>query len=434
MDSQIEQIKRTLNLLFQPGDTIELRCVGDRTINGFYRDTHKLAQDAHDLNSNFSPLQNTYVCLNPVRSDLYARRPDQFSYAQKGESVKDCDISCRRWLLIDIDPIRPTGVSATSEQKQAAIEVAKTVYGWLQDQLGATCIICADSGNGGHMLIRLRDVFANDETRWVCERFLQMLSDQFSTDQAKVDLTTFNSSRICTIYGTIKRKGSDIPEQPHRLSKLLHVPDPLQPVDWQRLASLADPYPGEQQAAPQPAGPTWDVDALLRQHELRFSRDDNYRTNSGDLATRFELEICPFNAEHNDRSAVILQWQNGAVCFKCHHDGCAGKGWRELKQLWGLPDGNGITTEDIILPSPPAQQQSELVIVRSQDVETESIAWLEQDRFVIGGINLCAGRGGIGKTYFLCDLVARITNSALSAPTASHCSTVVCCTPRAKIT
>jgi hypothetical protein len=35
---------------------------------------------------------------------------------------------------------------------------------------------------------------------------------------------------------------------------------------------------------------------------------------------------------------------------------------------------------------------------------------------VVGGINLFCGRGGIGKTYLLCDLVARITNRSLLAP------------------
>ncbi len=83
-----------------------------------------------------------------------------------------------------------------------------------------------------------------------------------------------------------------------------------------------------------------------------------------------------------------------------------------------MPASEGITAADIILP---AQQQillprPELLIVRSHDVQTEQVGWLWQERFVVGGINLCCGRGGIGKTFFLCDLVARITNDSLTAP------------------
>ena len=46
--------------------------------------------------------------------------------------------------------------------------------------------------------------------------------------------------------------------------------DPLQPVEWQRLAVLVEPYPGEQQPAVTPisSGQGWDVERLLQQHGL----------------------------------------------------------------------------------------------------------------------------------------------------------------------
>jgi len=358
MEPEIDQIKRSLSVLFEPGDTVEMRCVGDRTINGFYRDHDKLEEDACQLNGKgFNSPQNVYVCLIPVHPELYARRADQFGYARKGAGVRDQDIVCRRWLLVDVDPVRPAGVSATDEQKRAAIDLAKQVFAWLQDQLGGGCIVCADSGNGAHMLIRLGDLTADDESHWVCERLLQRLAERFSDNQAKVDTTTHNAARICTLYGTVKRKGSDIPEQSHRLSKIVHVPDPLLPVEWSRLSALVAPFPGNQPAEvcyPPTTGDVegWDIDQLLDQRGLEYTRTDDYPTRSGELATRYELEVCPFDPAHNDRSAFLLQWQNGAVCFGCHHDGCHGRGWQELKQAWGLPDGNGVTAADIILPQP----------------------------------------------------------------------------------
>lgn len=136
MQADKDHIKRSLELLFQRGDTIELRCVGNRTINGFYRDLDKLADDAFRLNSSFDPLENCYVCLNPVQPELHGRRADQFSRCAKGESVSDRDVLHRRWLLIDCDAIRPKDVSATNPQKQAAVEVANQVYTWLEEELG----------------------------------------------------------------------------------------------------------------------------------------------------------------------------------------------------------------------------------------------------------------------------------------------------------
>jgi AAA domain-containing protein len=403
-----------LQVLFAPGDTVEMRCVGNRTINGFYRDLNKLSKDAAALNYDFNPQQNVYVCLNPVQPELYARSADRFGPTDRGGSVKDNQVVCRRWLLVDIDPVRPSGVSATDQQKQMAQAVATQVYTWLCQQLGKECLVCADSGNGSHILIRLADLPANNETRWVCERFLTMLSDRFSNDQAQVDKSTFNAARICTCYGTIKRKGSDIPEQPHRLSKLVYVPDPLQPADWQTMAGLVDPFPGKQPAQPSTNGQALiDIPQLLQQRKLEYFQDDQYQTQSGEIASRFVLDVCPFNTEHTDRSAVITQWpSNGAVAFKCHHDGCTGKDWPSLRQLWAVPAAE-ITADNIIFSAPAVQ---ELVIVKSQDIIPEPIDWLWQDRLVVGGINLCAGRGGIGKTYFICDLVARITNPSLTAP------------------
>jgi hypothetical protein len=109
-----------LQILFQPDDTVELRCVGNRTINGFYQDQCKLAKDAAALNYDFSPQQNVYVCLNPVLPELFAKCADKFEPTKRGGSVKDSQVVCRRWLLVDIDPVRPSGVSATNSQKQAA--------------------------------------------------------------------------------------------------------------------------------------------------------------------------------------------------------------------------------------------------------------------------------------------------------------------------
>ena len=143
MEADIGQIKRSLQLLFQEGDTIELRCVGNQTINGFYRDPDKLAQDAHHLNSALHPPENCYVCLNPTLPELYARRAERCAVCKKGESVRDADVVCRRWLLIDVDPVRPAGVSATDAQKQKTTELAQHVYSWLQEQLGEGCIVVA---------------------------------------------------------------------------------------------------------------------------------------------------------------------------------------------------------------------------------------------------------------------------------------------------
>ena len=348
-----------------------MRCVGQgRTIDGYYRDLEKLSLDATALNNDFNPHQNVYVCLNPVLPDLYARRPEQFGQVERGGAVKDHQVVCRRWLLIDIDPVRPSGVSATGQQKEAAEAVATDVYAWLTAHLGMECLVCADSGNGSHILIRLDDLPADDHTRRVCERFLAMLSDRFSTELAKVDKTTFNAARITTCYGTVKRKGADIPEQPHRRSKLVRVPDKVKPADWNILAGLVKPFVQERQThCPSNGQAGVDIPQLLEKRGFEYHQDNHYQTSSGETATRFVLDVCPFNPEHNDRSAVIIQWPStGAVAFKCHHDGCAGNDWSKLAQRWQVPGSKDISVTDIVLPT----QRSSSASLDSYDSYTEA--------------------------------------------------------------
>ena len=354
----LEEVKHTSVVLFPLGETIELRCVGHHhTIGGYYHDQQKLAEDACTLNLDFEPKENVFVCLNPINPQLYGRRPDKFAQVNKGEGVQDSDVICRRWLLIDVDPVRPSGVSATGIQKAAAHAKAKQIFNYLIEDLHLPEPVCADSGNGAHLLLPLANLPNDNETKWACEKLLRYLGDRFNDAEVKVDQTTSNAARICTLYGTVKRKGSDTPEQPHRLSKLLHVPDPLIPATLEQLLVIVGPYPGHQQRTDpepatglQPSG--WDIEQLLQNRGIEHDRDDNYASERGP-ATRYVLTICPWNPEHNDRAAYVIQWPDGAVAAGCHHDGCTSKGndWQTLKKLWGLRAGLGISEADIIFPA-----------------------------------------------------------------------------------
>ena len=90
MTADFEEVKNTLMVLFAPGATVEMRCVGNgKTINGYYPDLEKLASDACRLNTDFSPRENVFVCLNRVDPQLYARRADQFGAAGKNTGAID---------------------------------------------------------------------------------------------------------------------------------------------------------------------------------------------------------------------------------------------------------------------------------------------------------------------------------------------------------
>jgi len=61
-----------------------------------------------------------------VRPDLIARAANRLR-VRAAETTADADVPHRRWLLIDIDPVRPSGVSATDSELAIARERAQAV-------------------------------------------------------------------------------------------------------------------------------------------------------------------------------------------------------------------------------------------------------------------------------------------------------------------
>ena len=49
----------------------------------------------------------------------------------------------------------------------------------------------------------------------------------------------FNAARIVKAYGTVARKGDDIPERPHRLSRILESRQASKPVPLELLRKMA---------------------------------------------------------------------------------------------------------------------------------------------------------------------------------------------------
>jgi hypothetical protein len=57
----------------------------------------------------------------------------------------------------------------------------------------------------------------------------------------------------------------------------------------------------------------------------------------GSQGRKWELETCPFNHEHTGGCAVVTEGGNGAIGFKCHHNGCADNHWRDVRELFAGP-------------------------------------------------------------------------------------------------
>lgn len=234
----IERLAGWLRLFVEPGQVVELLAfdVGKKghTVGGFF-DAEHLPDMAAAALSLSGRARGVYFTLNPLRPDLLDRSPNQVRQLGKGGGAEDADVRRRRWLFVDVDPVRPGGCSATDAEKAEAVERAEEVRRYLTER-GWPEPIQADSGNGLHLLYRV-DLPADDGG--LVKRVLRALAARFDDADVMVDTKVFNPARIDKLYGTRACKGTETPDRPHRGSAVLHVPEPLEVVPRELLDSLA---------------------------------------------------------------------------------------------------------------------------------------------------------------------------------------------------
>lgn len=320
-----DEVRKSISVLQDPQEIFEARVIGTqrKVINsGYFRDAETLfkAFDSIDLRN-----RNVYITLGKVKQECFSRSQREH-FEQTNVTTSDTDISGYQWLFIDIDPVRPTGISSSQEELKTAQELARKVYLYLQG-LGFEEPVKALSGNGCHLFYRI-SVMNDAAGRALVEKCLKVLASLFDTDQVKVDTTNYNPARICKLHGTLAQKGASTPERPHRMSRIFSVPDRIlftSKIFLEKLAAeLPDDPPRESRKSYQSAE-TFDLYDFMRRHEITYKEDSN------DRAKIFKLDECPFDHSHKDGDAKIFLYHDGAVAFKCHHNSCRGYKWQDVR-------------------------------------------------------------------------------------------------------
>ena len=236
-----DEIRRALHLITDGVFEIRIPKAGrHRTIRGYFNDVETAAKAAAAWSGKVPAV---YLTLNPVNPALLARASNRLeTYAET--TTSDADILSRRWLLVDFDPKRPAGISASAPEHAAALKLTEAVREWLHD-CGWPDPIVADSGNGGHLLYRLALTHEADNTTTV-QQVLKALAARFDTSAVVIDQSVFNPSRISKLYGTWTCKGDDTADRPHRLSRILSAPAEPEPVALDLLEELARQVPASE--------------------------------------------------------------------------------------------------------------------------------------------------------------------------------------------
>ena len=342
-----DEIRRAAGVLFEPGQVIEVRAFPEsgRPRSGYFDDLDALAKTTDALAADPS-ITGIYWTINPVDPVLLARRHNSIGPAK--ETTTDAGIMRRRWLLVDADPERPSGISATDGEKAAAFARADEIAAALE-KAGWPAPVRADSGNGVHLLYRV-DLPNDADATALIRRCLEALSARFSDEAVKVDTTVSNAARIVRLYGTPNRKGANMPDRPHRPTALATVPDALEPVPVELLQALADEADEPATATPTgtararittadtKAGDGLDLRAWLEKYAEKLAALGIAvrEKPKGDHRFFGEFTKCPFSQDHTT-GAFIGQADHGGIYARCQHDSCGGSAgpnrWHEIRAL-----------------------------------------------------------------------------------------------------
>jgi energy-coupling factor transporter ATP-binding protein EcfA2 len=373
-DAPITVIARFLRALFRPGDVFEVRApkCADKpgstyrsTASGYYTfdSIDKAATDIAALdNKGVAP--GIYVTLNPVRSDLLARAFNRVE-RKAGATTADPDVRCRRKLLIDLDPRRPSDVSATDSELALAHALAEQIMAALR-ALGWREPIRLNSGNGVHLIYEI-DLPTDDGG--LVENLLEALGTKFDTDAVKVDRGVFNASRISKIPGTMARKGDDlrgvpaVEDRPHRRAEIVSIPEQMVPLPRELMEAFVAEHgpktPGPKAAAnraPQsrPASGKFaqfdhspeGVRDYLEQHGVEIKGEGRK-----DDATVLYLARCPVNPECVSTSGTdiaVFVGDDGEIGYSNLHSRGAGLHWRDVREALepGYADFAGESEDD----------------------------------------------------------------------------------------
>lgn len=323
-----KEIRKTIALMKPEGQLFEVRVIyGNKAMySGYFTNADDLMR-AFDELRNFADC-NIYMSLNSINTACYDRiQKNRFEKNAKA-TTSDHDVVGYDWLMIDLDPKRPSGTSSTDEQIEKAKEQGNKIYQFMRN-LGFSKPLFANSGNGVHLLYRIR-LKNSDENRKLIEMSLKTLNMLFASPEIDVDMKNFNQSRVCKLYGTTAQKGANSDTRPHRMSYIIGNPESIEVNDIKYLQKLCDLYPKEEKPQKynnyQPR--EFDLEEWLNKYGLR------YRKGSYADGVKYILDRCPFDSNHKGKDACVFQSRTGAIGFHCFHNSCADKTWKDVRLLY----------------------------------------------------------------------------------------------------
>lgn len=331
-----QQIRHWWQTFKGDGQLVEVRLLGKNTYSGYFTNIETLIAQIKPIldpnNERYYGNLQAYFTLNDINPALYSREQRDIFVKKPKSTTTDGDIVRRHWVLIDLDPNRAAGISASNEEFEKAHLKAVALYRYLiKEGFGEPMI--TTSGNGYHLYIPC-DMPNNDECNELIKRFLQSLGKMFSDGDVEIDEKVFNPARIDKLIGTWAKKGADSQERPWRLAKIVKVPKVLLVNDYSLFQKIADLLPKEEpkllpnKHGAYSNGHGFELVSWMNQYGIK------YREKKSGNSTLYELEECPWIDSHSDHKkwdSALFQDANGKLTFNCTHSHCKDKTWHDVR-------------------------------------------------------------------------------------------------------
>jgi hypothetical protein len=408
MTAELADLPRFLDLLTVPGEVREVRIPkwdGRNTASGYFDDPARMV----DAVAEWDGRANVYLTLNPVAPALLARAANRIEDKARS-TTGDADIVERRWVLVDVDPVRPAGISASEAERMAAQDTARAIRLYLHQLAWAEPIVVM-TGNGYALLYPVK--LPNDgASLGLVEGVLAHLAERFDSSAVTIDRSVANAARIGCLVGTKKVKGDPLPDRPHRRSSLIAEPETLEPVPVELLRALVPATNGHHVAPGDDRMPAGWVREWLDRTGVA------YRVGQRKGVTWYLLVDCPFHpGEDVGGDCGVAETPDGMALGKCFHNRGSGKQWREFREALGLEPPPPIR---ILGPQRPASPSSTTQADHPSSSTTIGIRTACDLRYgprpdplaspflTPEGATCLFGRGGVGKGVVACYLIGRL--------------------------